>query len=1227
MLSILDFPAIGSFIERKEFVVNDEEADNDLLVACYNGDILKTKFYVEVMGLKFKEENFSLLHGAILSENTDVIELILKDTHLLMWYGIFLAAFYGNLKLIKYFYRKVPDIFYSTGSHQSLTLAMVLSCVNGNLQILKYLITKCRTSFDVKSIINGTNLVFKLPLKLLDIATICNNFEIVRFLVMSYSLNPFVASDKESNKLSPMHWAIMLDRLLILKYFTMLECFDGDFSKILIASIWLGCVDVFIFLVEEQKFDPQTQDSAGFDSLQHSIVKGSVEIVNYLLKTFDNLGRESDIFGWNVLHFAAYGGDLSIFKALSNYNLPPLMIFQRNYHHATPLHLAAANGHLSIVKFITEELGIEPNIRNEFGCTPLHLAVKFGEAEVVKYLITFLTKSQLQNYNDFSGVTPLMYAVHNIQVLKILINELNHKPMAPIDKNGRCLLHYACNVGTLSVVEFLIHDCCCDPSKPDSLQLSPLHYAVYSKNINIVKYLVFKGKCDPECRDAHGFTPLHIACTQGDINLVQFFSSSLKCNVNALTEAGMTPLHLAIRCGHSNVVIYLVDMVKCDTSRVDKVGMSIAHHATLSNKTSIIKLIFERKLISSDVKDKLGLTPLHYAVLLGFRQIILLLLNFIGCDPNSNAVGSTKPIHLACDKGRLDVVKSLLARSDCAYDQTPAADDCGRTPLHYAVMNGNISIVNFLVSKKDCDVLWRDIYGHTPLDKAIFCNKLEIVDYFLNVAGDEVHKCVDTHGATPLHKACSIGNTELVKRLIEQFGCDPHVEDHYNYTALHHAVISGKLETVKFLVLDKQMSLASTKYNFKPLLLAAIHGHLDIIKFGIITLNCSPQLSDPQTHEQLIHIACQYGRNCVIEFLLQDCGCDASARTSDSKTPIHYAALGGNLQTVKLLIQNSCDPMSRDDNNVIPLFSASANGHIDVVKYFIEELGCDPNFPNVIRMIPLHAACVHEQLEVITYLLKNNLCDKLARDCFGSTPLHYAAQYGKLQSVKLLLETFACKVTEPNIKGNTPLHLAVRNDHFEIVVFLVNKFASNPLYCNQSSVTPIDLAVKNGYTKTAEFLQEAAKKLNCKPIQCDLSHLWPYLHFALENGFLTAVVNYTNDTNLRSYEKKSALHLAAFWGKLGAVVHLLQYGADPVSKDMYMNLPIHYAVKKGNLGIVKALVKVGSPINVPGYANKTPLELAIDGQHQDITEYLCSLEDNPNGSVTGIYACKVCYGS
>ncbi len=50
-------------------------------------------------------------------------------------------------------------------------------------------------------------------------------------------------------------------------------------------------------------------------------------------------------------------------------------------------------------------------------------------------------------------------------------------------------------------------------------------------------------------------------------------------------------------------------------------------------------------------------------------------------------------------------------------------------------------------------------------------------------------------------------------------------------------------------------------------------------------------------------------------------------------TPLHQAALDGNLMAVRLLVSNGADVNRQDDDTWTPLHAACAEGHTHIVRY------------------------------------------------------------------------------------------------------------------------------------------------------------------------------------------------------------------------------------------------------------------------------------------------------
>ncbi|XP_066497467.1 glutaminase kidney isoform, mitochondrial isoform X2 [Hoplias malabaricus] len=83
------------------------------------------------------------------------------------------------------------------------------------------------------------------------------------------------------------------------------------------------------------------------------------------------------------LLFAAYTGDVS---ALRRFALSSVDMEQRDYDSRTALHVAAAEGHVDVVRFLLEACKVNPVPKDRWGNTPLDEATHFGHHEVVTLL-------------------------------------------------------------------------------------------------------------------------------------------------------------------------------------------------------------------------------------------------------------------------------------------------------------------------------------------------------------------------------------------------------------------------------------------------------------------------------------------------------------------------------------------------------------------------------------------------------------------------------------------------------------------------------------------------------------------------------------------------------------------------------------------------------------------------------------------------------------------------
>uniref|UniRef100_A0A8C4H749 glutaminase n=1 Tax=Dicentrarchus labrax TaxID=13489 RepID=A0A8C4H749_DICLA len=83
------------------------------------------------------------------------------------------------------------------------------------------------------------------------------------------------------------------------------------------------------------------------------------------------------------LMFAAYSGDVS---ALRRFALSNMDMDLKDYDSRTALHIAAAEGHIDVVTFLTETCKVDPFVEDRWGNLPVDDAMQFRHDEIVKVL-------------------------------------------------------------------------------------------------------------------------------------------------------------------------------------------------------------------------------------------------------------------------------------------------------------------------------------------------------------------------------------------------------------------------------------------------------------------------------------------------------------------------------------------------------------------------------------------------------------------------------------------------------------------------------------------------------------------------------------------------------------------------------------------------------------------------------------------------------------------------
>jgi ankyrin repeat protein len=769
--------------------------------------------------------------------------------------------------------------------------------------------------------------------------------------------------------------------------------------------------------------------------LHYACQYNRADLIHMLITKYKNSIEDKDIEDSTPLHIAALNGHLQLLKHMLLIKLEPdsnvssstsdfsreqvaeCSEFLKNHmpvdnNGDTILHVASKNGHLNIIQFLISEIGYPLNLTNLSGQTCLHQATEGGHFPVVKYLLT--QGSNEINLVDGYGWSPAYYAARegHLEILKYLVER---NPAAALLKTtkawrtedstfaaGESLVHAASYGGVLSVVKYLVEDLHLDPSHVGEGGAPPLEIATYGGHLDIVKYLITEQRCDPFQVDKFDNTALSTAVCGGNLDIVKYLIEDVKCDPNSRVQDGSTPFHDASAKGHLEVVQYLIETHHCDPSLPNNYKSMPLHEAAINGKLDTVKYLVEDMKCDPNSRGQNGSTPLQYASRNGHLEVIQYLIDTHHCDPSLRDGVNDTPLHDAALNGKLDTVKYLIEDVKC--DPNSRGQD-GSTPLHYASRNGHLEVIQYLIDTHHCDPSLRNGVNDTPLHDAAFNGKLDTVKYLIEDAMCDPNNCSDQQLLTPLSYARIEGHLEVIQYLI----------DHNNkIRLLHEAASSGKLGTVKnFIENRKYNPNGRDPVGATPLYCACKGGHLEVMQYLVDAHHCD---DPPLQNDETLHLAVLSGKLDTVKFLIEKEGCDPNCRGKNGATLLHSAAIEGHLEIIQYLVsKHHCDPSLRDDKDNATLHLAAENGKLHIVKYLIENWKCRCDDGGQNGKTPLHFACEKGHLDVVQYLLDVHHCDPMLPDSKRVTPLLLACSHSHSSIVKHILSSGRCDLGSKRI--------------------------------------------------------------------------------------------------------------------------------------------------------------------------------------------------------------------
>ncbi|KXJ15102.1 Transient receptor potential cation channel subfamily A member 1 [Exaiptasia diaphana] len=492
-------------------------------------------------------------------------------------------------------------------------------------------------------------------------------------------------------------------------------------------------------------------------------------------------------------------------------------------------------------------------------------------------------------------------------------------------------------------------------------------------------------------------------------------------------------------------------------------------------------------------------------------------------------------LHYAARCNRVEILKMLL-RAGADIDVKGSSKIHAMTPLLCAAKFNAIESSKVLI-REGASVSAKNCYGQTALHHAVRRQNIKIVELLLTEGKMDVN-VVDIDKTTALHIAAHVGD-EMSTKLLLFHGIEIKAQDNDGFTAFHVAAREGKNDVLRTLL---QTGTERRQAVSMRTLLQTARDH---------KMDTTMLLDMPDNYgNTCLHLAVKHGRCSTTQICLNFGASLCVWESSSLQTPLHFAAVSGNLCVLRALFEGKdLDLHAEDGDGMTPVLRASLEGNRDVIEYLLDQ-GAHVNAPpNTGFPSPLMCAVKRDQHKTMKFLLSKGAqvdqIDTQWRNC-----LHIAAACSDPKTLRILLEKDTKHlVGKRDAYGKTPLHYAaLRCSHVGKIIQLLTDAGGLVISCDNDERIPLHYAARAGIVvSTRSLLEVSPESLNC----ADTLSQTP-LHVAAANGQAEvcrlllenkAEVDYSFRCKI-AFQQKTPLIVAAFEGKIDAFKTLLECGAD-----------------------------------------------------------------------------------
>jgi ankyrin repeat protein len=307
--------------------------------------------------------------------------------------------------------------------------------------------------------------------------------------------------------------------------------------------------------------------------------------------------------------------------------------------------------------------------------------------------------------------------------------------------------------------------------------------------------------------------------------------------------------------------------------------------------------------------------------------------------------------------------------------------------------------------------------------------------------------------------SCSAGKLDDVKRYLK-LGVDPDVRDSkFGYSGRHYAARQGHLHVLEFLHEDNDAEDRS-KLGYTPMHLAAFENRSNVVKWYVDKqYDVNSYNSKGST---CLHLAALADAESTVKYLLSVKGILINPKDSTGAIPLHYAAKEGNLEILKLLLDNGGDLHAVSDTGANLLYLAVEP----------KEIASNAS--------PKEIALLEQKTVAMTNFLMNKgkfdpglsmkITDFESKDSVENTILDVAAEAGIAQVGKMLLGHPRVQIKESVQQAALVRACGLGKIGFAQVILDKKQIDINQFIDKKNGFTVLHLAASIGDVKVIDFL-------------------------------------------------------------------------------------------------------------------------------------------------------------